>query len=113
MQRRRRTGRNVFAYLSASRLFSFACSALPSWTPRALAAALWPSRALLLIAALWLLLIPIYAWPICQMKRPPTEGSVYRIWPKDRIEVHEHKPKLDNPTRIERLHGRGLAAIGW
>jgi hypothetical protein len=72
-----------------------------------------PSRALLLIAALWLLLIPIYAWPIWQMKRPPTSGSVYRIWPQKRIEVQEHKPTLDSPARIERLHGRGLAAIGW
>jgi hypothetical protein len=72
-----------------------------------------PSRALLLIAALWLLLIPIYAWPIWQMKRPPTSGSVYRVWPQKRIEVQEHKPTLDSPARIERLHGRGLAAIGW
>jgi hypothetical protein len=72
-----------------------------------------PSRALLLIAALWLLLIPIYAWPIWQMKRAPTSGSVYRIWPKDRVEIREHKPTLDNAARIERLHRRGLAAIGW
>jgi hypothetical protein len=72
-----------------------------------------PSRALLLIAGLWLLLIPIYAWPIWQAKRPPTAGSVYRIWPKERVEVQEDKPTLDNPARIERLHGRGLAAIGW
>jgi hypothetical protein len=69
---------------------------------------------LLLIAVLWLLLIPIYAWPIWQTKRPPTAGSVYRIWPKDRVEVQEQKPTLDNPARIEQLHARGyLAAIGW
>jgi hypothetical protein len=69
---------------------------------------------LLLIAVLWLLLIPIYAWPIWQTKRPPTAGSVYRIWPKDRVEVQEQKPTLDNPARIERLYARGyLAAIGW
>jgi uncharacterized protein YjbI with pentapeptide repeats len=72
-----------------------------------------PSRALLLIAAIWLLLIPIYAWPIWRTKRPPTASSVYRIWPKDRVEIREHKPTLDSPARIERLHRRGLAAIGW
>jgi len=71
---------------------------------------MWPSRALLLISALWLLLIPIYVWPIWQTKRPPTAGSVYRIWPEKRIEVREHRPALDNLARIERLHGRGLAS---
>lgn len=74
---------------------------------------LWPSRALLLIAAFWLLLIPIYAWPIWQTKRPPTASNVCRIWPKDRVEVRDHQLTLDNPARIERLHRRGLAAIGW
>jgi Pentapeptide repeats (8 copies) len=69
-----------------------------------------PSRALLVIAAVWLLTIPIYAWPLWQMKRPPTAGSIYRIWPKDRVGVQEHKPTLDIQ---ERLHRRGLAAIGW
>lgn len=72
-----------------------------------------PSRALLLIAALWLVLTPIYAWPIWQTKRPPVAGSVYRIWPKDRVEIREDKPTLDNPAQVERLHRRGLAAIGW
>jgi hypothetical protein len=67
-----------------------------------------PSRALLLIAALWLLLIPIYARPIWQMKRPPTAGSIYRIWPKDRVGVQE--PTLDTQ---EQLHRHGWAAIGW
>jgi uncharacterized protein YjbI with pentapeptide repeats len=69
-----------------------------------------PSRALLFIAALWLLLIPIYAWPIWQIKRPPTRPAIYRIWPKDRVGVQEHKPTLDTP---ERLNRRGLAAVGW
>jgi uncharacterized protein YjbI with pentapeptide repeats len=74
---------------------------------------LQPSRALLLIAALWALLIPIYAWPIWRSKRPPTASGVYRIWPKERVEVREDRPTLDDPARIERLHGRGLAAVGW
>jgi uncharacterized protein YjbI with pentapeptide repeats len=83
-----------------------------------------PSRALLLIAALWLLLIPIYAWPIWQANRPLTASNICRIWPKERVEVREHRLTLgnpariarltlDNPARIEQLHARGLAAIGW
>jgi uncharacterized protein YjbI with pentapeptide repeats len=71
-----------------------------------------PSRALLLIAALWLLLIPIYAWPIWPIKRPPKRAAIYRIWPKDRVDIQEDQPTQDNPTR-ERLHRHGLAAIGW
>jgi hypothetical protein len=72
-----------------------------------------PGRALLLIATLWALLIPIYAWPIRQSQRPPTASSIYRIWPKERVEVRKDEPTLDDPARVERLHGRGLAAIGW
>jgi hypothetical protein len=33
--------------------------------------------------------IPIYAWPIWQTKLSPTAGSVYRIWPRERVEVHD------------------------
>jgi hypothetical protein len=55
-----------------------------------------PARALLSIVLVWALLIP-----------------VYRVWPKDRIEMQDGKPSLDNPARAERLHARGLAAFGW
>jgi uncharacterized protein YjbI with pentapeptide repeats len=74
---------------------------------------LWPGRALLLIAALWVLLIPIYAWPVWRSKRAPTASGIYRIWPKDRVEVREGQPTLDNPARIERLHGVVPAAMCW
>jgi hypothetical protein len=70
------------------------------------------------------LLIPIYAWPIWQANRPLTASNICRIWPKERVEVREHRLTLgnpariarltlDNPARIEQLHARGLAAIGW
>ena len=72
-----------------------------------------PRRALQLIAALWALLIPIYAWPIWRSKRPPGASSIYRIWPKERVEVRENQPTFENPARIERLHGRGLVAVTW
>lgn len=74
---------------------------------------LQPARALLLIVVLWAALIPIYAWPIRRSKRPATSSSIYRIWPNGRIEVREDRPTVDNPVRVERLHGRGLRALAW
>ena len=71
-----------------------------------------PARALLLIVAIWALFVVIYVGPIWS-KRPPTASGIYRIWPEKRVEVREDQPTLDNPARIERLHGPGLAAIGW
>jgi uncharacterized protein YjbI with pentapeptide repeats len=70
-----------------------------------------PGRALLLIVALWMLLIPIYWWPI--WRRRTGSGTIFRIWPKDRIEVREGEPTLDNPARVEPLHARGLSSVGW
>jgi uncharacterized protein YjbI with pentapeptide repeats len=72
-----------------------------------------PGRALLLIVALWALLIPLYAWPIWQSKRPPTASRIYRILPQNRVEVRDDQPTLDNPARVERLHGRGFGLLGW
>lgn len=71
---------------------------------------LWSGRALLLIVALWALLIPIYVGPIFRSNRPSSAGAIYCVWPKDRAEVREDRPTLDNPARVERLHGRGLVA---
>jgi len=73
-----------------------------------------PARALLSIAVVWALLIPVYSWPICRQRRQAKYASgIYRILPKDRIEMHDGKPSLDNPARVERLHARGLATLGW
>jgi uncharacterized protein YjbI with pentapeptide repeats len=75
---------------------------------------LHPARALLFIIALWVLLIPVYWWPIWRRPGPASGSSgIFQIWPKDRVEVREGKPALDNPARIERLHDRGLASLGW
>jgi hypothetical protein len=75
---------------------------------------LHPARALLLILVIWALLIPIYSWAIWQeprqLKRP---SGIYRTWPKERIELREAKPTLDNPAYIERLRARGMAVLGW
>src|SRR5262249_40075087 len=72
-----------------------------------------PSRALVLIVALWALLIPIYAWPIWRSKRPLTASNICRVWPKERVEVREDQLAVDNPARVEPRHARGLAAVGW
>jgi uncharacterized protein YjbI with pentapeptide repeats len=73
-----------------------------------------PARALFSIAVVWALLIPVYSWPIWHQPRHSKRASgIYRVSPKDRIELHDGKPSLDNPARVERLHARGLAALGW
>jgi uncharacterized protein YjbI with pentapeptide repeats len=81
------------------------------WTTRY---GLEPSRALFFISVVWAVLIPVYSWPIWRRpKQPKYASGVYRILPKDRIEMHNDKPSLDNPARVERLHARGLATLGW
>jgi hypothetical protein len=73
-----------------------------------------PARALFSIAVVWALLIPVYSWPIWrQPRRSKRASGIYRVWPKDRIEMHDGKPSLDNPARVERLHASGLATLGW
>jgi hypothetical protein len=75
---------------------------------------LHPVRALLAIAAVWMLLIPVYAWPVWRQPPRTTRASaIYRVWPKDRVELRDGKPTLDNPACVERLHARGLATVGW
>jgi hypothetical protein len=75
---------------------------------------LQPARALFLIAVVWALLIPVYSWLIWRQPKQAKHGSgLYRVLPKDRIEVRDGEPTLDNPARVERLHVRGLATIAW
>ncbi len=76
---------------------------------------LYPAHALLIIVVVWALLVPIYAWSIWQEPRKVTGGSgIYRIWPKDRVEMREGmQPKLDNPAVVECLHGGYVSALGW
>jgi uncharacterized protein YjbI with pentapeptide repeats len=72
-----------------------------------------PARAVLTAVTIWALLIPVYSWPIWRQPRSTRASGIYRMWPKDRVEVRDGKPTLDNPPRVERLHARGLATIGW
>jgi uncharacterized protein YjbI with pentapeptide repeats len=72
-----------------------------------------PARALLTAVTIWALLIPLYSWPIWRQPRSTRGSGIYRVWPKDHIEVRNGKPTLDNPARVERLHVRGPAIVGW
>src|ERR1043166_7889470 len=73
-----------------------------------------PGRALNMIATIWASLIPLYAWPIWRSpERSSAAAGIFRIWPKDRLEVREDHPTLDDEARVERLHARGLATLGW
>jgi hypothetical protein len=75
---------------------------------------LYPSRALLLIVAFWVLLIPVYWWPIwCRPSHVSGRSGIFRILPKNRVELHNGEPTLDEQARIERLHDRGFSSIGW
>jgi hypothetical protein len=75
---------------------------------------LHPARALLAIAAVWVLLIPVYAWPIwCQPRRATRASAIYRVLPRDRVELRDDKPTSDNQAFVERLQARGLATLGW
>src|SRR5262249_47789408 len=73
-----------------------------------------PGHPLLGIVFAWAILTPIYAWPIW---RKPVHsirgGGIYRVLPKDRIEIHDGKPSLDTRARVELLHVRGWATLGW
>ena len=51
-------------------------------------------------------MIPVYGWSIWdKIRKSAGPAGIYRVWPKDGIEVHEGGP--------ERLYGGGLAALGW
>jgi hypothetical protein len=75
---------------------------------------LHPSRALLLIVAFWALLIPVYWWPIWRRpSRVSGDSGIFRILPKDRVELRNGEPALGEQARVERLHDRGFSSIGW
>lgn len=65
-------------------------------------------RALIIIVVVWALLIPVYIWPIRQMRNG---GGIYRIWPKDRIEVSDGVPSAENAMKVKRLHGGTFASV--
>jgi hypothetical protein len=87
---------------------------------------LHPARALGVLLLVWALLIPVYWWPIRRQSPTPT-AAIFRIWPKDRVELkksstflpgNEREPKVGEPIlqkdgKVERLQARSLMAIAW
>ena len=89
---------------------------------------LHPARALGVLLLVWALLIPVYWWPIRRQSPTPT-AAIFRIWPKDRVELkksspspflprNEGEPKEGEPIlqkdgKVERLQARSLMAIAW
>jgi uncharacterized protein YjbI with pentapeptide repeats len=81
---------------------------------------LHPARALGILLLVWVLLIPVYWWPIHRRTSKPTAG-IFRIWPKDRVELKEAddgepkegEPILEKDAKIERLQAGSFRAIAW
>lgn len=75
---------------------------------------LHPERALLLIGACWVLLIPLYLLLIASAHTPPAPRSaIYRLRPKERIIDSEGTATQAGENLVERLHARGRTAIGY
>ena len=89
---------------------------------------LHPARALVTIAVLWALLIPVYSWAVwrtpdrsaaySQPGVQPQQGAgepsgIYRIWPANHIEFVDNVVRVVPSPRAERLQGQGWSAAGW
>jgi hypothetical protein len=74
---------------------------------------LYPSRALLLILAIWAILVPWYAFAIISGTRRGV-SMLYRIWPSGRIDTsRDRKLIIENSARVEPLKTNILGAIAW
>jgi pentapeptide repeat protein len=62
---------------------------------------LYPGRALKILVSLIPLFAVFYGWVIC---RPSRNHGIYRLWPKERIEVTEDESGMANDVKIERLN---------
>jgi Pentapeptide repeats (8 copies) len=71
-----------------------------------------PSRALKIIAVVWLLLISVYFWPIRLTPKRSTAGGIYQVWPSDRIEANGGGVSLSKSANVSRLQRGTLAALG-
>jgi hypothetical protein len=69
---------------------------------------LYPSQALVLLAELWALSILLVYWGVIRFPTGP--AGIYRVWPKDRIEVDKGNPALCSEAKVERLCAGDLAA---
>jgi len=74
---------------------------------------LYPGRALKIIAAIWLLLSPIYFWPIYLAPKGSSTGGIYQVWPGDRIETSGEAVSLSSSSKVNRLKRGPLAALGY
>jgi uncharacterized protein YjbI with pentapeptide repeats len=73
-----------------------------------------PSRTLLIITMLWAMMVPIYAWVIhCSRGCGSAIGNIYRIWPKERVELQSGIPAVESSSRAETLTSSGFALLGW
>jgi Pentapeptide repeats (8 copies) len=69
---------------------------------------LYPGRALKILASLIPLFAVFYGWVIC---RPSRNHGIYRLWPKERIEVTEDEPGMANDVKIERLNPKSWRIV--
>jgi len=74
---------------------------------------LYPSRALLIIFWIGVLLIPAYAWAIFRVPHWHDSPGIYCIWSKERIEASAGRIRLSDTVDIERLSERNWRAITW
>jgi uncharacterized protein YjbI with pentapeptide repeats len=72
---------------------------------------LYPGRALNIIVALWLVLIPVYFWPIRLALKRPSVGSIYQVWSSDRITATGGNVSLSKSADVNRLEGGTLGAL--
>jgi hypothetical protein len=73
---------------------------------------MYPSYALKLIALAWLILIPVYFWPIRFTPTRLTTGGIFQIWPSDRIEAHGGRVSLSKSANVNRVQRGTPAALG-
>jgi hypothetical protein len=73
---------------------------------------MYPGYALKIIAAAWLLLIPVYFLPIRFTPKRSMVSGIFQVWPSDRIEVHRNGASLGKSANINRLQGGTFAALG-
>src|SRR5262249_35979980 len=41
------------------------------------------------------------------------DSGIFRILPKDRVELSNGEPTLGEQAKVERLHDRGFSSLGW
>jgi uncharacterized protein YjbI with pentapeptide repeats len=73
---------------------------------------LYPARALKLLMALLLLLIPVYFWPI-RLAPNRSSAGIYQVWPSERIEMDGSKAAVSKSSDVNQLQRGTIAALGY